>query len=95
MHGLSDSAVRGGASGVLLIEGMQALLPAIAGLPQRVMVFRDQIAPANTSDDEAPSYDVGLNYVPIPFALGYPPVQLAMQPGAVEVRELAGAWVLG
>ena len=34
--------VRGGASGALIVEGIERANPAVAGLPERVLVIRDQ-----------------------------------------------------
>lgn len=42
IHGFSEVAVLGGASGALIIEGIERANPALAGLPERVFVIRDQ-----------------------------------------------------
>jgi FtsP/CotA-like multicopper oxidase with cupredoxin domain len=41
-HGFTKAQVLGGASGALMIEGMQHANPLTAGLPERVLVIRDQ-----------------------------------------------------
>jgi FtsP/CotA-like multicopper oxidase with cupredoxin domain len=41
-HGFTKAQVLGGASGALIIEGMQHANPLTAGLPERVLVIRDQ-----------------------------------------------------
>jgi hypothetical protein len=41
-HGFTKAQVLGGASGALIIEGMQRANPLTAGLPERVLVIRDQ-----------------------------------------------------
>jgi FtsP/CotA-like multicopper oxidase with cupredoxin domain len=41
-HGHSEEQVLGGASGALIIEGIGAANPKVAGLPERVFVIRDQ-----------------------------------------------------
>src|SRR5450432_526805 len=41
-HGFTKAQVLGGASGALIIEGMQDANPLTAGLPERVLVIRDQ-----------------------------------------------------
>jgi FtsP/CotA-like multicopper oxidase with cupredoxin domain len=42
LHGFSKTQVMGGASGALIIEGIERADPALAGLPERVIVIRDQ-----------------------------------------------------
>jgi FtsP/CotA-like multicopper oxidase with cupredoxin domain len=42
MHGFSKAQVLGGASGALIIEGLERANQAVAGLPERVLVIRDQ-----------------------------------------------------
>ena len=42
IHGFSSTQVSGGASGALIVEGIERANPAVAGLPERVFVIRDQ-----------------------------------------------------
>jgi FtsP/CotA-like multicopper oxidase with cupredoxin domain len=42
VHGFSSQQVLGGASGALIIEGIERAVPQVAGLPERVLVIRDQ-----------------------------------------------------
>ncbi len=42
IHGYSKAQVLGGASGALIIEGVERANPALAGLPERVLMIRDQ-----------------------------------------------------
>jgi FtsP/CotA-like multicopper oxidase with cupredoxin domain len=42
IHGFSSKQVTGGASGALIIEGLERANAAVAGLPERVLVIRDQ-----------------------------------------------------
>jgi FtsP/CotA-like multicopper oxidase with cupredoxin domain len=76
VHTLSDAALQGGASGIIEVEGIANLQPAVSGLPERVLVFRDQ-AVANQGDKSRgappqPGADVSLNYVPVSYP-DYPP----------------------
>ncbi|MGB2887087.1 MAG: multicopper oxidase domain-containing protein [Candidatus Acidiferrales bacterium] len=41
-HGWSKAQVLGGASGALIIEGIERANPQLAGLPERVLIVRDQ-----------------------------------------------------
>jgi len=42
VHGFSSAQVSGGASGALVVEGLERAVPQLAGLPERVFVIRDQ-----------------------------------------------------
>ena len=42
VHGFSALEVAGGASGALIIEGIERANPQVAGMPERVLVIRDQ-----------------------------------------------------
>jgi len=42
IHGFSAQQVMGGASGALIIEGIERAVPELAGLPERLLVIRDQ-----------------------------------------------------
>ncbi|RDU99760.1 multicopper oxidase family protein [Trinickia dinghuensis] len=55
VHGFSSVQVEGGASGALIVEGIERAMPEVAGLPERVLVIRDQDllnpnAPPNKSE---------------------------------------------
>jgi FtsP/CotA-like multicopper oxidase with cupredoxin domain len=41
IHGFSSKQVTGGASGAMIIEGLERAIPEVAGLPERVLVIRD------------------------------------------------------
>src|ERR1700734_1778723 len=55
IHGFSNAQVLGGASGALIIEGIERANQSLAGLPERVLIVRDQsqinpdAAPLNTT----------------------------------------------
>jgi FtsP/CotA-like multicopper oxidase with cupredoxin domain len=42
IHGFSKAQVIGGASGALIVEGIERANPQLAGLPERVLIIRDQ-----------------------------------------------------
>ena len=42
IHGSTKAQVMGGASGALIVEGIERANPELAGLPERVFVIRDQ-----------------------------------------------------
>ena len=63
--------MQGGASGSLIIDGIEQFQPTVAGLPQRVLVLRDQIvgpnAPAAFVGGTPPTWDVSVNFVPVTY----------------------------
>jgi len=42
VHGFTDPQVEGGASGALIVEGIERANKSLAGMPERVLVIRDQ-----------------------------------------------------
>jgi len=62
-HGMTTSQVAGGASGALIIEGMEKLRPEVAGLPERVFVLRQQFPLNGNGGDEGP-YQMTINLQP-------------------------------
>jgi len=42
IHGFTTRQVLGGASGALIVEGIERAVPELAGMPERVLVIRDQ-----------------------------------------------------
>jgi len=81
IHGISEPAVQGGASGALIVEGIQNVVPEVAGLPQQVLIIRDNLVPGYPiPGGNVPSYDISLNYVPVPWP-AFTPAVIQMKPG--------------
>jgi FtsP/CotA-like multicopper oxidase with cupredoxin domain len=81
VHGQSERAVKGGASGAIVIDGLENVQPAVAGLPERTLIVRDQTVAGDPPPGGAvPTTDVTLNYVPI----AYP----ALVPAVIRLRPL-------
>ena len=67
-HPFTEAQVQGGASGALIVEGIASLRPEVRGLPERVLILRDQRMPAGIAskiDTNLPGWDISLNYVPV------------------------------
>ena len=72
VHGLSEASVQGGASGLIVVDGIQNVQPIVSGLRQRFLVVRDQptiqqlpqSSPPVPGDVEVPNLDLSTNYVP-------------------------------
>jgi FtsP/CotA-like multicopper oxidase with cupredoxin domain len=96
VHGIAEAAVQGGASGAIIVRGLANLQPAVAGLPERVLLVRDQPVPGNPDPGGLiPAWDVSLNYVPVPYVSspqpGFIPSVIRMQAGKKEFWRLANA----
>jgi FtsP/CotA-like multicopper oxidase with cupredoxin domain len=79
VHGISEPAVLGGASGAIVVEGIQNVQPAVAGLRQQILVIRDQPqiqgypeGPGGCTNG-VPFQDLTINNVPINSNQAAPP----------------------
>jgi FtsP/CotA-like multicopper oxidase with cupredoxin domain len=93
VHRLAEAAVLGGASGAIVVQGLQKVQPAVAGLPQRIFVIRDQNVagkPSPGGPNDIPSWDVTLNYVPIPYP-AYTPAIVKIKPGEKQLWRVVNA----
>jgi FtsP/CotA-like multicopper oxidase with cupredoxin domain len=87
IHMIAEHSVQGGASGAIIVNGMENLQPAVSGLRERILMVRDQPVPGNPAPrGNIPSLDLTLNYIPItsPTAAksnDFVPAILQMQPG--------------
>ncbi len=91
IHGISEAAVLGGASGALIVDGIQNINPEVAGLPEQVLIIRDNPVPGNPDPGgDIPSWDVSLNYVPIPSP-AYTPAIIRMKPSERQLWRVVNA----
>ncbi len=51
VHMLVERAEQGGATGAIVVEGIQNFQPAVAGLTQQIMVIRDQNVAGNPTQE--------------------------------------------
>ncbi|HEV7673872.1 MAG TPA: multicopper oxidase domain-containing protein [Candidatus Angelobacter sp.] len=85
IHGIAEPAVLGGASGAIVVEGLENLQPSVAGLRQRIMVLRDQIVAGGLAPGgDVPSWDLTLNNIPIAYPALTPTI-IRMQSGEKEL----------
>jgi len=90
-HGFTERQVQGGASGALIVEGIDDIDPSLRSMDERELVLRDQQrigleAPGPT----VPAWDISANFVPITYSHGQPAVML-MQPGKKEFWRVLNA----
>jgi FtsP/CotA-like multicopper oxidase with cupredoxin domain len=97
-HGHSEEQVLGGASGALIVEGIERFDSQLAGLPERLLVIRDQARPSVQSEDDPkygtglkpPSKDLSVNFIPVPFP-NYPPAIIKTKPSQRELWRVLNA----
>jgi FtsP/CotA-like multicopper oxidase with cupredoxin domain len=81
-HGFSEAQVLGGASGAMIVEGIAERKTQVRGLPERVLILRDQLNPiaqyrkkSKPADQDDPGgKDLSLNFTPIVAPLFIPAV---------------------
>jgi FtsP/CotA-like multicopper oxidase with cupredoxin domain len=88
VHGISEAAVLGGASGAIVVQGIQNVNPIVGGLHQQLLIIRDN--PPVSSSDDAPQKDLSLNYIPVYFP-EYKPAIIAMDPGLKQLWRVLNA----
>jgi FtsP/CotA-like multicopper oxidase with cupredoxin domain len=87
LMGSAALQVDSGASGVLIVGGMEQARPEVAGLPERILVFRRQFDDPAEMDDAS---WISLNFQPAGYRHLPPPV-IPMRPGAHEFWRVANA----
>ncbi|HZR66775.1 MAG TPA: multicopper oxidase domain-containing protein [Terriglobales bacterium] len=83
VHGFTEDQVLGGASGAIIVEGMEKVVPRVAGLRQRLFVVRDEKMPEPSAsekvDPNRPTKQLTVNNVPVPYPQ-YPAPTVRMKP---------------
>ena len=92
VHGQSETAVQGGASGAIIVDGIQDTQPAVANLPERVFLIRDQQIPESEDNggNNEPGWDLSVNYVQVLYPR-YTPAVLNMRPGEKQFWRVVNA----
>jgi FtsP/CotA-like multicopper oxidase with cupredoxin domain len=87
VHGIVEHTLQGGASGAIVVAGINTLQPSVIGKVHRILIVRDQVVPGSPfATGNVPSWDLTLNYVPItsptdPTSDNFVPAILQMAPG--------------
>jgi FtsP/CotA-like multicopper oxidase with cupredoxin domain len=88
-HGFSEGQVQGGATGALIVEGLQNVDPVLVGLTERTFVVRDQVLPASEANDpNIPAWDLSINFIPVTYPK-YTPAVIQTNPGQQELWRVA------
>ena len=88
VHGFTEFQVNGGASGALIVEGMEKVRPEVAGLKERVFIVRQQYLVPWVPGP----YELTLNYQVTRFPSGAPPI-IKMNPGEKQFWRVANATI--
>ena len=90
-HGYGERQVQGGASGALIVEGLEDVIASARALPQRILVLRDQQRTDSAAATSlVPAWDISANFVPITFSKGEP-ATLKTKPGQKEFWRVVNA----
>jgi hypothetical protein len=66
VHSISEHQTQGGGTGAIVVMGIHNVEPAVSGLPEKVLIIRDQQVPGSPMPTgNIPSWDVTLNFVSI------------------------------
>lgn len=61
MTGETEPVIQGGATGPIIVAGLENFQPAVSGLPERVFMLRDFNLPAGLQNDtDAPAWDISI-----------------------------------
>ena len=100
VHGLAERDLLGGATGALVVGGIQNVQPAVQGLRERILVIRDQPQVQGVGEsggncgNGVPFQDISVNYVPVDsqvttnadgsLTVTYTPAVLHMETGETQ-----------
>jgi FtsP/CotA-like multicopper oxidase with cupredoxin domain len=94
VHGFSEQHLLGGASGAIVVEGIDRVVPELRDLPERVLIVRDEWMPSGSpmgaGSAPRPTKQLSINYVPLRYPT-YTPARLEMRPGAREFWRVLNA----
>lgn len=72
VHGNAEQALLGGSSGAIIVTGIENVQPAVSGLPQQILVIRDQAqvqgigeSTGPCTSNNIPFQDITVNNVPV------------------------------
>ncbi len=90
IEGVTELALQGGAAGAIVVGGLEAEQPAVAGLRERVFVLRDYVFGTDADNSTVPAWDISINQVPVPWP-AYPPAQVMMLANETQVWDVVNA----
>jgi FtsP/CotA-like multicopper oxidase with cupredoxin domain len=93
VHGLAERDLLGGATGALVVNGIENVQPAVKGLRQRILLIRDQPQIQGLSESQGncgngiPFQDLTVNYVPIDSNQPMPNDTVKFTPAVLNMEE--------
>lgn len=90
IHGSTEKTVQGGASGAIIVAGLEKFQPSVLSLNERVLMIRDQLVVNPNGLPKPPLLELTLNNTPISFP-SYTPATIQMQAGNKEIWKVANA----
>jgi FtsP/CotA-like multicopper oxidase with cupredoxin domain len=93
IDGLVEQGLYGGASGAVIIEGIEKIVPEVAGLPEQVLIIRDFERTENRPagyDVDGPQAEVSVNYVPVLYP-DYHPAKVSVKPSEKQFWRIVNA----
>ena len=104
VHGLAEAAVQGGAAGAIVVDGINNVQPATAGLRQRILIIRDQqtnqglTESAGNTPGGIPQVDLTVNNISINTTTDkttgvttYTPAVIEMAPDSTEFWRISNS----
>jgi FtsP/CotA-like multicopper oxidase with cupredoxin domain len=83
VHGFTEDQMLGGASGAIIVEGMERVVPRVSGLHERVLIVRDEKMPdasaAEKLNPKRPTKQISINNILVPYPK-YPTPVIKMKP---------------
>ncbi len=77
-HGFSEGQVQGGATGAIIVEGIQQANLSFVGLPEQTLVLRNLLVPVSEQNaTNVPASDISLDNVPVNFPAYTPALPVA------------------
>jgi len=90
-HGFGERQVQGGASGAIIVEGIENAKSYLATYPQKIIVLRDQQRIGTEAQSPlVPTWDISANFVPVTYP-GYVPAVIETKSGAREFWRVVNA----
>jgi len=90
-HGFGERQVQGGASGAIIVEGIENRIPSLASYSHKVIVLRDQQRIGmEAPGPSVPVWDISANFVPITYP-EYLPATIKTRSGEKEFWRIVNA----
>jgi FtsP/CotA-like multicopper oxidase with cupredoxin domain len=90
-HGFNERQVQGGASGALIVEGIENAVPSVRSLHERVIVLRDQTrVETGPPRPTVPAWDISANFVPVIYP-NNEPARIEVAPDRKELWRVLNA----